>query len=500
MLDVGTEQAIRHQLKIQGRAIRALTKETGHARNTIRRLARAVDVERRQLVRAAPKRQAVAAALDALLAELTPRTRGKQRLTIKRLHELLGERDVDVGYTLVKQLMRERRRRAAEVYVPLHFEPGDVAEVDFFEVVVDVDEPGDAQVVEDLRDKGLTDGPRYRVKAFLFLMRLPFSGVDVVVLYPRQNQVCFLDGHVRAFVLLGGVPTRIIYDNLKAAVLKHLVGSERLLQPRFLALVTHHGFEACFARPRTGHDKGAVEARGKGFRQQRLTPIPRGESLLDVTAVLQGQLVDGRADDVGTAAELAALGPLPVHPFDVRAHRVAAVTASSLLQVDGATYSVPESFARATVDVFTGAFAIDVVHAGVHVRLPRARFGEKHVRYLHYAKTLSEKPQAVRQCAPRLLAEMGEPFVSTWRALVEEHDELHAARIFCRVLRLVHEHGLLEAASRLRQETAGKGLGILGARAPPPPRTSTLAVPRALDVVVQASPLDIYDRITGAAP
>jgi transposase len=412
----------------------------------------------------------------------------------------LGQRGVDIGYTVVKQLMRQRRRRDAEVFVPLHFTPGDVAEVDFFEAAVYVDEPGDAKVIEDLHERGSTDGPRYRVKAFLFLMRLPCSGVDVVVLYPKQNQVCFLDGHVRAFNVLGGVPTRIVCDNLKAAVLKHLVGSERLLQPRFLALATHHRFEPCFARPRTGHDKGAVEARGKGFRQQRLTPIPRGRSLLDVTVALQEQLIDEHRDNVDVAAELASLAPRPERPFDPRAHRVAAVSARSLLQVDGATYSVPESFARATVDVFAGAFAIDVAHRGQQVCLPRAPFGEKRVRYLHYAKALSEKPQAVRQCAPRLLAELGEPFTSTWTTLVDKHDELHAARIFCRVLRLVHEHGVLEAAKRVRQEEAGKGFGLLGARAPPLTPVATLTVPKALDVAVQSSPLDIYDQITGAAP
>ena len=35
------------------------------------------------------------------------------------------------------------------------------------------------------------------------LMRLMYSGRDFAWLYPRQDQTCFLDGHVRAFAHLG---------------------------------------------------------------------------------------------------------------------------------------------------------------------------------------------------------------------------------------------------------------------------------------------------------
>jgi hypothetical protein len=40
------------------------------------------------------------------------------------------------------------------------------SEGDSFEVVVHADEPGDAQVVEDLHAEGVGDEPRYRLKAF----------------------------------------------------------------------------------------------------------------------------------------------------------------------------------------------------------------------------------------------------------------------------------------------------------------------------------------------
>jgi hypothetical protein len=42
-----------------------------------------------------------------------------------------------VGYTIVKQIVREWRRRRQEVFVPLVYRAGDLAEVDFFEVLVD---------------------------------------------------------------------------------------------------------------------------------------------------------------------------------------------------------------------------------------------------------------------------------------------------------------------------------------------------------------------------
>ena len=103
-----------------------------------------------------------------------------------------------MGVSLVLEYLREWRRERAEVYVPLVHRPGDEAQVDFFEVVVEL--------------------AGVRSKAWLFLMRLMHSGRDFVRLYERQDQLSFLDGHVRAFAHVGGVPRRTVYDNLSAAV------------------------------------------------------------------------------------------------------------------------------------------------------------------------------------------------------------------------------------------------------------------------------------------
>ena len=153
--------------------------------------------------------------------------------------------------------------------MPLVHRPGDEAQVDFFEVTVEL-------------------GGERR-KAWKFLMRLMYSGRDFVRLYDRQDQLAFLDGHVRAFAHFGGVPARIVYDNLAAAV-RRVQFPRRRLTERFEALVSHYLYEPCFARPGEGHDKGGVEGRGRGVRLQHLTPIPRGDSLAELSDWLQGEV------------------------------------------------------------------------------------------------------------------------------------------------------------------------------------------------------------------
>ena len=52
----------------------------------------------------------------------------------------------------------------------------------------------------------LVDVDGTRRKAWLFLMRLMYSGRDFAWIYERQDQISFLDGHVRAFAHFEGVP------------------------------------------------------------------------------------------------------------------------------------------------------------------------------------------------------------------------------------------------------------------------------------------------------
>src|SRR5438445_7372388 len=283
MLRMDLVHVVRHKVLVEGRTQRAVARELGLARVTGRKyLDQAAPVRKLEArPRPRPVWDAVADRVEALLAESVRWTGGKQRLTATRLHELLLTEGHHVGVTVVKDAVAEWKRQRREVFVPLTYRAGDLAEVDFFEVLVDL------------------DGTRR--KAWLFLMRLMYSGRDFAWIYERQDQVSFLDGHVRAFAHFEGIPARLAYDNLRPAVVRILVGGERALTPRFAALASHYLFEPCFCRPGVGHDKGGVEGRGKALRRQALVPIPSGPTLDAINAALLARL-DARLTTTPTIA------------------------------------------------------------------------------------------------------------------------------------------------------------------------------------------------------
>jgi transposase len=452
---------IRHKVLVEGRSARQVAKELGVSRRTVRKyLSEAVPKRKETQPRGRPVWDAVRERVDALLAESVQWTGGKQRLTATRLHELLVADGHRVGVTLVKEAVAEWKRQRREVYVPLTYRPGDLAEVDFFEVLVDV------------------DGTRR--KAWLFLMRLMYAGRDFGWIYERQDQVSFLDGHVRAFAHFGGVPARLAYDNLKAAVVRILVGGERALTARFAALASHYLFEPCFCRPGEGHDKGGVEARGKALRQQALVPIPSGPTLGAINAALLARLdarletkrdVTGQTIGARFLEEQRLFRQAPV-PFEADATTFATVTPRALVRVEGAYYSVPSRWAGLDLLVRVGATTLTIVGKdGTRIHHPRKRFGQRSIDYRHYLSELARKPQAVRQVLPDLLRDLGAPFPAVWDRLHASHDPREAARLLAKILGELETRGPAEVVPLLEAALAS-GTPLMLAR---PARTAVAA-------------------------
>ena len=178
----------------------------------------------------------------------------KQRHTAKRIFERLrDEYGFDGQYTIVKDYVREHRRRTKEMFVPLSHPPGHT-QCDFGEALVVI---GGVQQ-----------------KAHCFVMDLPHSDGCSVKAYPAETTEAFLDGHVSTFTFLGGVPQSILYDNTKLAVAKILWDGRRQRTRAFTELHSHYLFEDRFGRPGKVNDKGKVEGLVGYMRRNFLVPIP----------------------------------------------------------------------------------------------------------------------------------------------------------------------------------------------------------------------------------
>ena len=322
----------------------------------------------------------------------------------------------------------------AQVMVPQTHPPAEEAEVDFGEFTAVI-----AGVL---------------MKVFMFCLRLSHSGKAVHVAYANQTQESFLDGHVRAFERLGGVPTGMIrYDNLKPAVVRVALGRERFENPRFIALRSHYSYDSFFCLPgiEGAHEKGGVEGEIGRFRRRHLTPVPHVASLAVLNEALaaadardDARRIGARAETVGAAAarELPLLNPLPLDAFDVSATLSCRVDAKARVCVRQSYYSVPSRFVGRRLEVRLGATWVLVLDAGkvVAEHTRSLHKGSEDLVLDHYLEVLVRKPGAMGGSTALVGARASGAFTPThqrfWDAARKQHGDGPGTRALVGVLLL----------------------------------------------------------------
>ena len=171
-----------------------------------------------------------------------------------------------IGYSGAPDSVRRFARRwksknqspkLSDAFVPLLFLPGDACQFDWSQEEVEL------------------GGVMQKIKVAHF--RMAYSRQMFVVAYPREIQEMVLDAHARAFAFFGGVPARLIYDNLKAVVDTVYAGKERQFNRRFLTMANHYLFEAVACTPASGCSIGQVENQVGNIREWLFTPLARFE-------------------------------------------------------------------------------------------------------------------------------------------------------------------------------------------------------------------------------
>jgi transposase len=436
MISVTDRENIRRAYFIEQKSIREIAKALGHSRKTVRKAIESPEPEQYTLVekRNAPVLGPYKERIDQLLAENTQLPR-KQRYTTHKIFEQVqsaGYRGSESGVrTYIAQKRAEKRR--PQVYIPLEFDPGVDAQVDWGEAVADI--------------------AGKRTKVHLFVMRLNYSRRAFVIAYPAERQEAFFDGHVQAFHHFGGVPHRLAYDNLTSAVQKVLQGHTRREQDRFVIFRSHYLFESHFCTPGKGNEKGGVEHEVGFARRNFLVPIPSVASFDElnahlVAACLKDDLrqVDRQELTIGQAWEMEKpfLLPLPEWDFDCCTNKPVSLVPYSLVEFETNRYSIPADNVFPKLVLKAYPFRVKILH-GTQLLAEHPRcYGRKQDIFdpLHYLPLLEQRPGAFEHAKPirRWRKEWPPVYEQLLVQLKAKQDSSRAIREFVQILRLRQDH------------------------------------------------------------
>ena len=243
-------------LAADGVSEREIARRLGINRRTVARLASAEEPPRY-------RRQATGSKLDPLEPLLRRLLEEWPQIKAPRATELLRD---EYGYEgsvdLVKRRLRELRPPLVRPAQRTGYRPGQVLQLDWAEMPT----------------RPLLAGRERRVYALV--VSLPYSGAQSAFFSLELTLEAFLEGHVRAFEWLGGVPRECIYDNLRSVVARR-EGEEVIWNRRFLHLRGHYGFHASPCTPATPREKGSVEAAVR-YLKSGFWPARRFRSLAEL--------------------------------------------------------------------------------------------------------------------------------------------------------------------------------------------------------------------------
>lgn len=453
MIDQDVWASIRLLHLRQGKSKSWIARELGISRNTVAKYLKDCDAPKYRVTQ--PRGKPVSDKWKEHARKILQDDRNaprKQKHTAKRIYErLVAEHQFTGSYRTVRTMVADiKNRPGGKLGLPLQYDPGKDAQVDFGESYADI--------------------AGVRTKLQVFEMRLNYSRKKFVMAVVSANMESFMEAHVRAFEFFGGIPERLTYDNLGLAVVHVGRGKDRTLTKKFKELKGFYAFQTnfCTVGLEGAHEKGGVEG-GIGYsRRNWLVPVPKVESLEELNAILERRCIaDGERTVAGEPETIddafvrdkAALLALPERRFDAGTARGGAIPDSYQTVIyESNRYSVPHKYVGKPLRVRAYMDKL-VIAIGAEVVAEHSRVYEKHCYILspeHYLDQLERKPNAVPYARPLLQTEWPEGYWSFYKRLVEEKGSSDGGRDFVRILRCHMQHGAMLTAQAI-QECASLG-------------------------------------------
>jgi transposase len=354
-------------------------------------------------------------------------------LTAQRIHQdLVAEHDFAGKYHSVRRFVGRLEAMQELPFRRLECGPGEEAQVDF---------GTGASIL-------LPEGKRRRTHVFRIVLSHSRKAYSEVV--TRQTTDNFIRCLENAFWHFGGVPQRLILDNLRAAVTK-ADWFDPEINPKVRSFAEHYGVVLLPTRPYTPRHKGKVE-RGVDYVQENALKGRKFASLdeqnhflLDWEQTVADTRVHGTTRrHVGqhfSAVERAALQPLPLERFACFQEAQRSVNRDGHIEVEHAYYSAPPEYLARRVWVrwdgrLVRLFNDRMEQIAVHVKHAPGRFS---TQKQHIA---AEKISGVERGAVWLLGQVRRlgPHSLRWAEAMLQARGVEGVRVLQGLLNLAHRH------------------------------------------------------------
>ena len=243
------------------------------------------------------------------------------------------------GITIVKDYVHQIRPPRTPAFLTLSFAPGECGQVDWGQF-------------------GSISVGNTRRRLSFFVMVLCYSRMLYVEFTASETMEHFLACHANAFDFFGGVPERIMVDNLRSAVLRHAMGQAPVLNPRYKDFADHFGFTIRPCGVGQAHEKGRVENAVGYIKKNFLAGLelsdftlvnPAARQWLETVANVRIHGSTKRQPAELFQTEKPRLKPLSPQPYDVGILRSVRANSQFRVTVDANTYSVPAEYAGAAL-------------------------------------------------------------------------------------------------------------------------------------------------------
>ena len=256
------------------------------------------------------------------------------------------------------------------------------------------------------------------------VVSFPWSNAGFAQICRQETKECLCEALQRVFEFIGGIPLRILFDNMSSAVIHIEEHGNRKLTEMFIRFTMHHRYKADFCNPDSPQEKGNAPNKVGYIRRNYLLPPPLIEDLDSFNVKLLERCMTDLKREHYTKKDLIsdlfseeqkALIPLPRERFRVFTLEKFKTDNYSFIHFDNNRYSTSPEYAECEMWLEIGVSELRVLNKKYELIAVHARKYERETEPLidfeNYIDTLCKKPRAF----------LSSPYFGTLPEAVQEH-------------------------------------------------------------------------------